>query len=252
VGATKLRSDSQFFGRKLVLGGTDPGVPAWGDVGPAELVLKPNDADTLSPSLIVQGRTGGEADLIADLGASVHIAGDLTVDGSIVGADFSVPYGTSFPVIPPPTMADLFYRTDEAKLYIYDAAALAWKSVGSNMPWQLWTGQVSTTSQVPVELLRFNFNLFKLFPSGFIMQGNAWMSSPGGSPLGTVQLWDVTAAAQAGNITSVTSTLTTNVQDGALEAPPVDLVHTYALRYYRTGGIGNPSINLRTLSMRSP
>lgn len=78
---TILRSDSQIFGQALILGGTNANTN-WGDVGAGGLTLRANTADTTSPLLTVEARTGGEADTVMQIDGSVNIDGNLNVTGS--------------------------------------------------------------------------------------------------------------------------------------------------------------------------
>lgn len=242
-----IRSDTQIAGRVLTLGGLDPET-GFGDVGAAIVLLQPDDADTASPSLQIVPKTGGVDDVVADIGASVHIVGNLTVDGEIHGAvEVEVPSGPALPSPGSSEVGNLFFLTTENKLYVFNGTA--WQSTGSSAIWPLWAGSTNTGSTVPVELLRFNSNLFILFPAGVILQANAWVSGAT-PPTGTMELWDVTAGMQLANAGSMTSTATSNVQEGVASAAPANAVNTYALRYYRTGGAGNPAVNLRMAFLR--
>jgi hypothetical protein len=244
---TKLRTDRQLFGRQMILGGTDPDTN-FGDVGAAGILLKPDTADTNSPLLQIVPKTGGVDDVVADIGASVHIVGNLTVDGEIHGAvEVEIPSGPTLPSPGSSEIGNLFFLTTESKLYVFNGTA--WQSTGSSAIWPLWSGSTNTGSTVPVELLRFNANLFSLFPVGVILQANAFVAGAT-LPTGTVELWDITAGAQLANVGSVASSATSNVQEGVTSAAPANAVRTYALRYNRTGGAGNPAVNLRMAMMR--
>ena len=127
---TKARTDSQIFGKNLTLGGTDAST-GFGDVGAAIVTLRPNTADTTSPQLVIQSRTGGITDVVMSVEASTLIQGNLTVNGSIIGADLTVPFGPAFPIIPAPTTADLFFRTDLNEFFIFNG--VSWQNAGAGL-----------------------------------------------------------------------------------------------------------------------
>lgn len=76
---TKLRSDTQLAGRALVLGGTDPN-SLFGDVGAGSLTVKKNTPGTVSPTFIVEAVL--PTDIVATIGGSLVVQGNLTVNGT--------------------------------------------------------------------------------------------------------------------------------------------------------------------------
>lgn len=76
---TKIRSDTQLAGRALVLGGTDPN-SLFGDVGAGLLTVKKNTAGTISPMIDIEAVL--PTDVVANIGGSLVVQGNLTVNGT--------------------------------------------------------------------------------------------------------------------------------------------------------------------------
>ena len=139
---SKLRADTQIFGKQVSLGGSDAQVPAWGDVGGALVVLNSSGNSGFSGYSGISGFSGFSGysgvnplvlirstkigDVVLNVEASALIQGNLKA-GSITSDEITIPSGSGFPGYTP-VIGDLFYRTDTDAIFVFGVSG--WEYAG--------------------------------------------------------------------------------------------------------------------------
>jgi hypothetical protein len=238
---SKIRTDTQAFGKQLILGGTDADA-GWGDVGAAVVTLRKDTANTVSPVLTIEAVA--VADLVASIGGSVDLLGKLDLSAG----QLRVPQGTTLPVSGEEE-GDLFWQTDTDTLYIYTGTG--WQTLSAiaavaNVT--LSGSQNGTSSTGFVEVMKFLANLKSLFPiNDFKLQANIWVT---GSAAVEVRLYNWTDAVAVTNAVVSTTNDVPTLVEATSASTPLDALKEYTLDIRRVGGLPANNAFIRGAMLR--
>lgn len=217
----------------------------------ADRTISVNDATTSTKGVVQVGsNVSVSAGTISVVTLDTAVALQTTVTSNASGVidmdsgALALPRGTVTPTAG--NEGRVFWDTNDDQLFVDDGAAfqpIEQRILNVN------NTEATTSSTTFTETAAFSANLFKIFPTGVVLQSQLWFTGGGGSPTTEARLFNITDATALVSITGVTASAPGTFSESS-SATPTNAVKDYALQFRRVGGTGTPTAHIRGAILR--